>query len=128
MTGESQRLDRWLWFTRFFKSRSLATRFCVSGRLRVNRTVVSKAHQPLRIGDVLTFPLGPHIRVIRVSGLGTRRGPAIEARGLYEDLEPPGPAAQGQAFDKGPVARRERGAGRPTKAERRATERFKDWG
>jgi ribosome-associated heat shock protein Hsp15 len=74
----------------------------------------------VRAGDVLTFPLGGQIRVIRVVRLGERRGPASEARILYEDLAPPLAAAD-------PVGvRREPGAGRPTKVERRALDRLRD--
>src|SRR5262245_31344308 len=117
---ERQRLDRWLWCARFFKSRSLAAAFCNAGRLRLSGRKVDRAHQAIRPGDVLTFPLGPHIRVVRVAKLAERRGPATEARGLYEDLAPPAPpAAQ--------VAQREAGAGRPSKADRRAIGRLKDF-
>ena len=121
---ESRRLDKWLWYARFFKSRSLATKFCASGKLRLNEKVVRKAHYGLHVGDVLTFPRGPHIRVVRVVGLGTRRGPAPEAQALYDDLDPP------QARKKdGPrpvqQAGREPGSGRPTKRERRETDRLK---
>ena len=120
---ENRRLDKWLWYARFFKSRSLATKFCASGKLRLNEKVVKKAHHGLRVGDVLTFPKGPHIRVVRVAGLGTRRGPAPEAQTLYDDLDPPQPRKKG---DPRPPrqARREPGSGRPTKAERRATDKF----
>jgi ribosome-associated heat shock protein Hsp15 len=83
------RLDKWLWFARFCKSRSQASRLCAAGRLRLDGVLVHKAHQLVRPGAVLTFPLGPHIRVVRVLALGVRRGPPAEARGLYEDLEPP---------------------------------------
>ncbi len=121
---ESRRLDKWLWYARFFKSRSLATKFCASGKLRVNGQVVRKAHRGLRAGDVLTFPKGPHIRVVRVVGLGARRGPAPEAQGLYDDLDPPQPRRKSGPRPLRP-ARREPGSGRPTKAERRATDRLK---
>jgi len=121
---ESRRLDKWLWYARFFKSRSLATKFCASGKLRLNEKVVRKAHYGLRVGDVLTFPKARHIRVVRVVGLGTRRGPAPEAQALYDDLDPP--QLQKKAGPR-PVkpAKREPGAGRPTKRERRATDKFK---
>jgi ribosome-associated heat shock protein Hsp15 len=112
------RLDKWLWFARFCKSRTLAAKLCAAGRVRIEGEVVHKAHHLIHPGDVLTFPLGPHIRVIRVLQLGVRRGPAVEARQLYEDLAPPKPAAT-------PAAPREPGAGRPTKAERRAHDRLK---
>lgn len=125
MTETSQRLDKWLWFARFFKSRSLATRLCLSGKLRINSTATSKAHHAVRVGDVLTFPKGRDIRVIRVAALGERRGPAPEAQTLYEDLDPPSrrPADGTKPPLTGP--RREAGSGRPTKAERRAMERLR---
>lgn len=120
----SQRLDRWLWFARFFRSRTTASKFVAAGRLRVNSERVEKAHYGLKIGDVLTFPQGRLIRVIRVAALGTRRGPAPEARQLYEDLEPPAPPGRSEE-DQAPAAARPPGTGRPTKAERRATDRFR---
>jgi ribosome-associated heat shock protein Hsp15 len=117
--SEAQRLDKWLWFARFAKSRTLATRLCAEGRVRVNREVASKPSASVRPGDVLTFPQGPHIRVVRIVAPGARRGPAEEARTLYEDLAPPEPrASQPQS------AERDRGAGRPTKRDRRAIERL----
>ncbi|MFM8988681.1 MAG: RNA-binding S4 domain-containing protein [Alphaproteobacteria bacterium] len=83
------RLDTWLWCTRFFRSRALATRFCEEGSVRVNGVRTAKAHHAIRPGDVLTFPLGSNIRVARVSALAARRGPAGEARALYDDLSAP---------------------------------------
>jgi ribosome-associated heat shock protein Hsp15 len=108
--GEALRLDKWLWYARFFKSRSLAARLCEGRRVRLNRRVIDKASRQVRVDDVL-----------RVVALGRRRGPAAEAEGLYEELAPPA-AAPGRPP---PAAARERGAGRPTKAERRAIERLK---
>jgi ribosome-associated heat shock protein Hsp15 len=87
-----QRLDKWLWCARFFKSRSLAAKACHDGRIRVAGQVLMKAHHALKVGDVLTFPLGPNIRVVRVLALGKRRGPPAEARTLYEDLAQAGNA------------------------------------
>ena len=116
---ESLRLDKWLWYARFFKSRTLASRLCAAGRVRINRRVVDKAHAMLRAGDVLTFPQAHAIRVVRVRALGTRRGPAAEAVTLYEDLAPPEPARSDTAAPRAP------GAGRPTKSDRRAMERLK---
>lgn len=121
---DSRRLDKWLWYARFFESRSLASKFCASGKLRLNETVVKKAHQAVHVGDVLTFPKGPYIRVVRVAALGTRRGPAVEAQTLYDDLNPPLPRAKSERPMK--PARRESGSGRPTKRERRETDRLKE--
>ncbi len=88
--------------------------------MRVNRRVIRKAHHALKVGDVLTFPQGPRIRVVEVAALGARRGPATEARTLYRDLTPPPPDQAREA----PVGRRDHGAGRPTKRERRAIGRL----
>jgi ribosome-associated heat shock protein Hsp15 len=94
MTLDSQRLDKWLWCARFFKSRTIASRLCADGRVRINRVVTRKAHQPIHIDDVLTFPQSRGIRVVRVKALAPRRGPAKEAQALYEDLAPPDPRAR----------------------------------
>lgn len=124
MNEPTVRLDRWLWYARFFKSRSLATQLCESGKLRLNRAPVRKSHQIVRAGDVLTFPKGPHIRVIEVVALGTRRGPAAEAQSLYSDLDPPQPRAKKDPADPKTPAR-EKGMGRPTKQDRRAFDRLR---
>jgi ribosome-associated heat shock protein Hsp15 len=120
--GTSLRLDKWLWHARFARTRSLAARLVAEARFRINGNPTDKAHHAVRPGDVLTFPLGPHIRVIKVLGLGLRRGPAPEARQLYEDLDPPKPLPSAPA--EPPVAARPDGAGRPTKRDRRATDRL----
>ena len=86
MTPEWIRLDKWLWQARFFKSRALASKICAAGRVRIDGERVTKAHATIRPGHVLTFPQARDIRVVRVVALGTRRGPAVEARTLYEDL------------------------------------------
>jgi ribosome-associated heat shock protein Hsp15 len=120
------RIDKWLWFARFVKSRSLASKLVETGRMRVNGTPTVKAHYSLRVGDVLTFALGPHIRVVKVVELGSRRGPAVEAQGLYLDLDPPA-ARIGKAADAAPIAdagQRAMGSGRPTKRERREIDRL----
>jgi ribosome-associated heat shock protein Hsp15 len=118
----SQRLDKWLWCARFFKSRSAAARFCDEGRLRVSGNVTHKAHYAVRPGDVLTFPLGPHIRVIKVVALAGRRGPAPEAQALYEDLACP--VSLDSPAPNPEIGRRDAGTGRPTKADRRAIARL----
>jgi len=124
VTGEHLRLDKWLWFARFLKSRTLAAELCAGGRVRVSGRVVAKPSQAIKVGDVLTFPLGPHIRVIEVKALGVRRGPAEEARTLYEDLSPPVPRAAGGPEAPPLSGSRDAGAGRPTKSERRAIDRL----
>ena len=125
--SESIRIDKWLWFARFFKSRSLATKLVQGNRVRINREVIAKASATVKAGDVLTFPQAREIRVIKVLALGERRGPASEAQGLYEDLEPPKPKS---AEEKAVAVsgRREFGAARPTKADRRALDRLRGSG
>ena len=119
---ETLRVDKWLWHARFFKSRTLAAKFVATGKMRVNGTSISKAHHILKANDVLTFPLGPYIRLIKVLQMGTRRGPAPEARTLYEDLDPPQPKPKQDKPAK--VGERDPGAGRPTKRERRQMDKW----
>ena len=114
------RLDKWLWYARFGRSRTLATKLCAAGKVRVGGTPVRKASHSVQAGDVLTFPFGSRICVVRIRALGSRRGPPAEARTLYEDLA--APVADLSAASAG---RREAGAGRPTNAECRAIERLK---
>ncbi len=129
MTGEAApttlRIDKWLWQARFFKTRTLAAKAIASGPIRVNRMPVAKPGYSIRVGDVLTFAQGKLIRVIEVAALGARRGPAPEAQMLYKDLDPP--AARAPKPDAPPpVAEREAGAGRPTKKDRRDTDKLRD--
>ena len=121
-TAASLRVDKWLWYARFFKTRSLAAKVVQAG-IRVNQLRVAKAHYALKSGDVLTFEKTGDIRVIRVEALADRREPFVEAQRLYTDLAPPPPRirhASGSAFE-----RREDGAGRPTKRDRRKTDALK---
>ena len=83
----SLRLDKWLVHARFVKMRERAQDLIENTRIRVNRVVVEKAAHPVRPGDLITLPLGPGIRVLRVLALGERRGPATEARTLYEEID-----------------------------------------
>ena len=121
---DGQRIDRWLWCARFFKSRTLAAKLCADGKVRLNRRIVGKPSLQVRVDDVLTFPQARTVRVVRIAALAHRRGPAEEARGLYEDLTP---AATAPA-DAAPAntAARAPGHGRPTKRERRAIDRLRE--
>lgn len=86
--GPRLRLDKWLWQARFFKTRALAAQLIAAGSVRVNGTRISRPGRDVAPGDVLIFPQGPRLRVIRILALGLRRGPAPEAQELYLDLEP----------------------------------------
>ena len=121
----SIRLDKWLWYARFLKSRTMASHLCEDGRVRVNRRRIRKAHALIRVGDVLTFPQAKKIRVVRVRSLGRRRGPATEATTLYVDLVPltsPRHAEPAKTMSGMRIA----GSGRPTKSDRRALNRLKE--
>lgn len=87
MSEDRIRLDKWLWCARFYKTRPIAAEACEKGRLRINGHRVEKASREVRPGDVLTIPQGRAVVVIRVLGNAERRGPASEARLLYEAVE-----------------------------------------
>jgi ribosome-associated heat shock protein Hsp15 len=85
-SSDHLRLDKWLWHARMFRTRSQAAEFCMHGRVRISGRVADKPSAQVKPGDVLTFALGREVRVLRVLALGARRGPASEARTLYENL------------------------------------------
>ncbi|MEM8870964.1 MAG: RNA-binding S4 domain-containing protein [Pseudomonadota bacterium] len=109
----TQRLDKWLWQARFFKTRSLAAKIVQSGAVRVNSVRSTKPAASVRVGDILTFIQAKDVRVVEIRALGARRGPATEAQTLYEDRSMAA-ATDGRTE---PVIDR---AGRPTKKDRRA--------
>lgn len=88
MAEDRIRIDKWLWQARFFKTRSLAAGVVSSGHLRINGDKTAKPGRAVGAGDVLTFRQGARVRVVRILACGTRRGPAAEAQGLYDDLAP----------------------------------------
>lgn len=115
------RVDKWLWFARFCKTRSLAQTLCTEGRVFVNGEKYEKPNRLVRIGNVVVVTLGPIRRTVVVKALGTRRGPAVEAAFLFDEPDPPerldGPKKEAPLY-------RSPGTGRPTKRERRALEKF----
>ena len=82
----SLRLDKFLWFARIVKTRGLAQALAEQGHLRIAGRVVTQAHAPVRVGDVLSFAVRGKVRIIRVKRLPSRRGSPAEARLLYSDL------------------------------------------
>ncbi len=119
------RLDVWLNVACLFKTRSQAKRACDSGRIRVNG-LPAKAQRKVNLEDRIEFRQGPWQRAFVVKGIEGRPVPKAEARKLYRDLSPPRPRRDRLSEILGPVGWRERGAGRPTKRERRRIERLKD--
>ncbi|WP_099868133.1 RNA-binding S4 domain-containing protein [Pararhizobium haloflavum] len=118
MSQERQRIDKWLFFARAAKSRSIAAKLVQAGRVRVDGEKIDQASHPVKPGETLTITLDRQIRILKVVAPGARRGPFEEARLLYEDLTPaPDPTRTPMPSELGPV--RQPGAGRPTKRERR---------
>ncbi|WP_108258568.1 RNA-binding S4 domain-containing protein [Mangrovicoccus ximenensis] len=116
MSDEARlRVDKWLWQARFFKTRGLAAEVSSSGHLRLNGAHVKKSSQAVKPGDTLTFPQGGRIRVIKVLGIGTRRGPAPEAQALYEDMTPEQPRDESAPAAGAAPSRREREQARALK-------------
>ena len=126
MDAARQRIDKWLFFARVVKSRSLAAKLAVAGRVRINRDKASQASDLVKPGDVLTITLDRRILVYKVVDAGKRRGPAEEARTLYKDMSPP-PAPKGEAPADAMPPLRDAGSGRPTKRERRETDKLRGW-
>ena len=84
--ADTLRLDKFLWFSRIVKTRSLAQQLAEQGRIRIDGRVVDRAHAPVHVGDVLSFAQRGQVRVIRIEALPPRRGPAPEARLTYTEL------------------------------------------
>lgn len=116
-TETKQRIDKWLFFSRAVKSRSLAGKLADDGKVRVNGERSKGASRGLRLGDRVEIEQDRNVRMLVVLAFGTRRGPASEAALLFEDQTPP-PAPK----DTGLVPTH---GGRPEKAERRAYERLR---
>ncbi len=116
----SVRVDAWIWAVRLAKTRSQATAACKAGHVRVN-DAAAKPAQAVSVGDIVRTRLHGYEKVYRVTGLGARRGSATQAATLFEDLTPPAPPRVERPTD----VMRERGAGRPTKRDRREIDRLR---
>jgi ribosome-associated heat shock protein Hsp15 len=119
-----QRIDIWLWYARFFKTRSLATKMVRGGKVRVNGNICKKSSHSIHIGDVLTFTRAEQILIIKIIDVGERRGPAPEAQLLYEDLTPL--KVETSKLQREFSVKRDKGKGRPTKVDRRAIDKLMD--
>ena len=94
---ERQRLDKWLWFARVVKTRSLAAKLVSAGHVRVNARRIEDPAKSVKSGDVVTVALDRQVRVLRILAGGDHRGPFSEAQRLFEDLSerPAGPVQEG---------------------------------
>jgi ribosome-associated heat shock protein Hsp15 len=119
------RLDKWLQVARMFKTRTQATRACTLGRVTVNGAH-AKPHRALAVDDRVEVVQGDRTRILVVRELREKPVPKAEAAKLYEDLSPPPPPRDSlERLLRRPPVRRDRGAGRPTKKERREIDRLK---
>jgi ribosome-associated heat shock protein Hsp15 len=120
VTEGRQRIDKWLWHARVVRTRSAAASIVTQGLVRLNGERVTAASRPVKLDDVLTISLDRSVRILKAVGFAERRGDAEAARVLFEDLTP-APVVQ-PAEPK--AAERAPGSGRPTKLERRETDRL----
>ncbi|HLG02406.1 MAG TPA: RNA-binding S4 domain-containing protein [Bacteroidia bacterium] len=120
---ENTRADKWLWYVRIYKSRSLSAAACRGGKIKLNGELV-KASKALKAGDMLSFKSGPVTKTIRVTGFPSNRIAAKFTHLYYEDLTP------ADEYEKLKVMKEKAppvfysGKGRPTKKDRRRLEEF----
>ncbi len=119
------RLDKWLFYARIMKSRTLAAKMIGAGHVRINAEKTNQPSTAVKPDDVLTISLERAIKIVKILNCGTRRGPAAEARTLYEDMSPPPIEKSATKFSALP-AKRDPGTGRPTKKERREMDRLRN--
>ncbi|WP_082529364.1 RNA-binding S4 domain-containing protein [Aurantimonas sp. Leaf443] len=117
MSESGQRIDKWLFFARVVKSRSLAQKLVTAGAARINRDKTDNPARAVRPGDVLTITLRGGVRILKVLAPGERRGPAPEAALLYEDLRPPLVPSEGEEDGEGEGSAGESEAGSPARTE-----------
>jgi len=115
---ESVRVDKWLWAARMFKTRSMATKAGGAGHVRVNGET-AKSSLKVKIGDQIEVLTPARLRILEITALADKRGPASVAQGLYLDHTPPEPPKED------PAVLRERGTGRPSKRERRSLRKLR---
>ncbi|MDX1502221.1 MAG: S4 domain-containing protein [Thermoanaerobaculia bacterium] len=119
------RVDKWLQVARIYRTRSQATKACQQGKVKIDGQKV-KPHRAIAVGDRVEVEKGEWVRVLVVRALADRPVAKAEARELYEDLSPPPPPPDPiRRLLRIPAVKRERGAGRPTKRERRRLERLR---
>jgi ribosome-associated heat shock protein Hsp15 len=120
--SESTRADKWLWATRFFKTRVLAAEICNDGKVKRNGHLLKPA-SPIQAGDLLEIPFveGPGVRTISVKAVIEKRVAAPQAQACYEDLTKPEIYEALQLWQK---AKQAAAKGRPTKKDRREIDKI----
>ena len=122
LDNKATRLDLFLFYIRIFKSRNLASKFINSNRLRVSDMVTQKPHKLISISDVITFSINNMIKVIEVTDIPVRRGSYVESLNYYKDISPIEKTEQKE--EKIPILKFVERVGRPTKLERRQTDKL----
>lgn len=125
---DTQRIDKWLWAARFFKTRSLASEEIGKGRVQVNG-VDAKPSREVRVGDTVQLRQGPVQRTVTVRGLSGVRGPAPVAQQLYAETAESIAARERAAEQRrlAPEPSLALAQGRPTKRDRRDLQQARDW-
>lgn len=122
---EKLRIDKYLWAIRIYKTRTLASDACKAGRVKLDTKNIKPSYE-VKVGDTYQVSKGPDRKIIRVTGLLENRVDAKKAIDYYLDITP---VEQTQAFKsmfQAPILKRDRGTGRPTKADRREIDDLKD--
>lgn len=119
------RVDKWLWSVRLFKTRTAATKACDSGKVKLEGEAL-KASKQIEVGQTITVRVRHQTRTYKILKLIEKRVGAKIAQECFEDLSPP--EEKEPVFNSAfiHIGKRERGAGRPTKKERRQIDKFKD--
>ena len=122
---EKLRIDKYLWAIRIFKTRTLASEACKAGRVKLDNQNIKPSHE-VKVGETYQVSKGIERKVIVVTGLLEQRADAKTVINFYKDITP---VEQTQAFKsmfQAPMLKRDRGAGRPTKRDRREIDDLKD--
>ena len=122
---EKLRIDKYLWAIRIFKTRTLASDACKAGRVKLDSQNIKPSHE-VKVGEIYQVSKGIDRKVLKVTGLLENRADAKTVIDFYDDITP---VEQTQAFKSmfhAPILKRDRGAGRPTKRDRREIDDLKD--
>ncbi len=122
---EKLRIDKYLWAIRAFKTRTMAAEACKAGRVKLNGTNIKPSHE-VRLGEIYQLSKGPERKVVKVTGLLESRVDAKTAVNFYEDITPVEQTQTFKSMFHAPMLSRDRGAGRPTKKDRREIDDLKD--
>lgn len=125
LTKEKLRIDKYLWAIRIFKTRTLAADACKAGRVKLDGQNIKPSHE-VKVGEIYQVSKGIERKVLKITGLLENRTDAKTAVDFYEDLTPIEQTHAFKSVFNAPMLKRDRGAGRPTKRDRREIDDLKD--